>query len=225
MGLAACWHLGSSWIRDGTHVSCDGRQILCHQGSTVILLIYSFTCGVDLFSCNWPLAVPLVNCLLPFHQFFLRLSFLNWCICCSVTVRSNFLRPQEPQHARLLCPSLSPWVLKLMSIKSVMPSNHLILCRPLFLLPSNFHSIRVFSNELALCIRWPKYWSFSFSISPSSEYSGLISFRISQWCYSLIHTWILHLSLSWFRIHMTKGCVLFISPTELTTRIKLWGQT
>ena len=67
-----------------------------------------------------------------------------------------------------------------MSIKSVMPSNHLILCRPLFLLPSNFHSIRVFSNELALCIRWPKYWSFSFSISPSSEYSGLISFRI-EW--------------------------------------------
>ena len=65
-----------------------------------------------------------------------------------------------------------------MSIKSVMPSNHLILCRPLLLLPSNFHSIRVFSNELALCIRWPKYWSFS--ISPSNEYSGLISFRI-EW--------------------------------------------
>ena len=61
-----------------------------------------------------------------------------------------------------------------------MPSNHLILCRPLLLLPSTFHSIRVFSNELALCIRWPKYWSFSFSISPSSECSGLISFRI-EW--------------------------------------------
>ena len=59
-----------------------------------------------------------------------------------------------------------------------MPSNHLILCCPLLLLPSIFPSIRVFSNELALCIRWPKYWSFSFSISPSSEYSGLISFRI-----------------------------------------------
>ena len=65
-----------------------------------------------------------------------------------------------------------------MSIESVIPSNHLILCRPLLFLPSIFPSIRVFSNELALCIRWPKYWSFSFSISPSNAYSGLISFRM-----------------------------------------------
>ena len=69
-------------------------------------------------------------------------------------------------------------LLKLMSIESVMPSNYLILCCPLLLLPSIFPSIRVFSNESVLCIRWPKYWSFSFSISPSSEYSGLISFRM-----------------------------------------------
>ena len=69
-------------------------------------------------------------------------------------------------------------VLTLMSITLVMPSNHLILCHPLLLLPSVFSSIRVFSNELALHIRWPKYWSFSFSISPCHEYSGLISFRI-----------------------------------------------
>ena len=68
-------------------------------------------------------------------------------------------------------------LLKLKSIESVMPSNHLILCRPLLLLPSIFPSIRVFSNESVLCIRWPKYWSFSFSISPSNEYSGLISLR------------------------------------------------
>ena len=67
---------------------------------------------------------------------------------------------------------------KLMSVESVMPSNHLILCYPLLLLPSVFPSIRVFSNELALHIRWPKYWSFSFSMSPLNEYSGLISFRI-----------------------------------------------
>ena len=67
---------------------------------------------------------------------------------------------------------------KPMSIESVMPSNHLILCHPLLLLPSVFPSIRVFSNESAVCIRWPKYWSFSFSISPSNEYSGLISFRM-----------------------------------------------
>ena len=67
---------------------------------------------------------------------------------------------------------------KLLSIESVMPSNHLILCCPLLLLPAIFPSIRVFSNESVLHIRWPKYWSFSFSISPSNEYSGLISFRI-----------------------------------------------
>jgi len=69
--------------------------------------------------------------------------------------------------------------LKLMSIELIIPSNHLILCRPLLLLPLIFSSIRVFSNELPLLIRWPKSWSFSFSISPSNEYSGLISFRIA----------------------------------------------
>ena len=69
-------------------------------------------------------------------------------------------------------------LLKLMSIESVMPSIHLILCHPLLLLPSIFPSIRVFSNESVLCIRWPKYWNFSFSISPSNEYSGLISFTM-----------------------------------------------
>ena len=67
-----------------------------------------------------------------------------------------------------------------MSIESVMPSNHLTLCHPLLLLPSIFPSLKVFSNESVLCIRWPKYWSFSFSISPSNEYSGLISFTIDQ---------------------------------------------
>ena len=77
------------------------------------------------------------------------------------------------------CASLSPKsLLKFMAIKSVMLPNHLILCHPLLLLPSVFSSIRVFSNKLVLCIRWSKYWSFSFSISPSNEYSGLISFRI-----------------------------------------------
>ena len=75
--------------------------------------------------------------------------------------------------------------LKFMSIDSVMPSNHLILCRPLILLPSIFPSIRVFSSELLLGIRWPNYWSFSFNISPSSEYSGLISFRMIA-CFDLL---------------------------------------
>ena len=83
--------------------------------------------------------------------------------------------PTECQASLSITNSLS--LLKLMSIESVMPSNHLILCRPL-LLPSIFPSIRVFSNESGLCIRWPKYWNFSFNINPSNEHSGLISFRI-----------------------------------------------
>ena len=78
-------------------------------------------------------------------------------------------------------------LLKLMSIELVIPSNHALLCHPLLLLPSIFLSIRVFSNESALCIKWPTYWSFSFSISPSSEYSGLISFQI-DW-FDLLAVW------------------------------------
>ena len=78
--------------------------------------------------------------------------------------------------------TISQGLLKLIFIESVMPSSHLILCRPLLLLPSIFPSIRLFSNELSLRIRWPKYWSFSYSISPSNEYSGLISFK-TDWCY------------------------------------------
>ena len=86
--------------------------------------------------------------------------------------------PHELQHARPLSIKNSQSLLKLMSIESVMPSNHSILCHPLLLLPSIFPSIRVFSNESVLRISGPKYWSFSFSISPFNEYSGLISFRM-----------------------------------------------
>ena len=102
----------------------------------------------------------------------------------SRSVMSDSLRSQGLQHSWLLCPPRSPILLKFMSIKSVMPLNHLILCCPLLLLPSILSSTRVFSNESALHIRWPKYWSFSFSISPSNEYSGLISFRID--CFNLL---------------------------------------
>ena len=92
---------------------------------------------------------------------------------------SDSLWPHGLQHARPPCPSPTHKAYsKLMSIESVMPSNHPILCHPLLLLPSIFPSIRVFSKESVLHIRWPKYWSFSFGISPSNEYSGLISFRI-----------------------------------------------
>ena len=96
----------------------------------------------------------------------------------SRSVMSDSLWPYELQHARPPCPSPSPSSLKLMSIESVMPSSHLILCRPLLLLPPIPPSIRVFSNESILRMRWPKYWSFSFSIIPSREHPGLISSRM-----------------------------------------------
>ena len=97
----------------------------------------------------------------------------------SRSVMSDCLQPHESQHARPPCPPPTPGVFpKLMSIESVMPSSHLILCHPLLLLPPILPSIRVFSYESALHIRWPKYWSFSFNISPSNEHPALISFRM-----------------------------------------------
>ena len=99
--------------------------------------------------------------------------------CCSVlSCIWLFVIPWTTAHQGSLSFTNSCSLLKLMSIESIMPSNHLILCHPLHLWPSIFPSIRVFSNELALPIRWPNYWSFSFSITPFSEYSRLISFRI-----------------------------------------------
>ena len=96
----------------------------------------------------------------------------------SLSQVQHFSTPWTAARQDSLSFTISWSLLKLMSTESVMPSNHLVLCHPLVLLPSMFLSIRVFSNELALCIRWPKYWSFSFSTSPSNEYPGLISFRI-----------------------------------------------
>ena len=89
-----------------------------------------------------------------------------------------FVTPWTAAHQASLSITNSQSLLKLMSIESVMPSSHLILCRPLLLPPSILPSIRVFSNESVLCIRWPKHWSLSFSISPSNEHPGLISFRM-----------------------------------------------
>ena len=96
----------------------------------------------------------------------------------SCSVLSDSATPWTAARQASLSITSSQSLLKLMSIESVMPSNHLILCRPLLLLPSIFPSIRVFSSESVLRIRWPKYWSFIFSISPSNEHSGLISFRM-----------------------------------------------
>ena len=116
----------------------------------------------------------------------------EWIICDSQLLSSVqslscvqlFVTPWTVAHPAFLSITNSQSLLKLMSIESVMPSNHLILCRPLLLPPSIFPSIRVFSNESVLRIRWPKYWSFSLSISPSNEHPGLISFRM-DWLHFL----------------------------------------
>ena len=138
---------------------------------------------------------------------------------------NSFSSVQSLSHVRLF---VNPWtaacqaslsianswsLLKLMSIELVMPSNHLILCGPLLLLPSIFPSIRVFSKESALHIRWPKYWSFSFSISPSNGYSGLISFRMD---------WLDLLAVQeTFKSLLQLTCTLIHSPKQagLQTRI------
>ena len=96
----------------------------------------------------------------------------------SRSVMSDSATPWTAAHQASLSLTISRSLLKLISIESLMPSNHLILCHPLLLLPSIFPCIKVFSKESVLCIRWPKYWSFSFNISTSNEYSGLISFRM-----------------------------------------------
>ena len=118
-----------------------------------------------------------------------------------------FVTPWRAARQASLSNTNSQSLLKLMSIESVMPSNHLILCYPLLLLPSIFSNIMVFSNESALRIKWPKYWSFSFSISPSSEYSGLISFRI-DWL-DLLAVWGTRKNL--LQHHSSKASILWQS--------------
>ena len=110
---------------------------------------------------------------LKFGLFYFQFSSIQ-----SLSRVRHFVTPWTAARQASLFITNSWSLLKLMSTESVMPSNHLIICCPLLLLPSVFPSIRVFSNESVLCIRWPKYWNFSFSISPSNVYSGLISFRI-----------------------------------------------
>ena len=117
------------------------------------------------------------------------------------------MTPWTATHQVSLSITNSRSLLKLLSMESVMPSNHLILCRPIPLPPSIFPSIRVFSSESALCIRWPNYWSFSFSISPSNEYSRLISFRI-DW-FDLLAVQVTLKSL--LEHHSSKASILWLS--------------
>ena len=134
------------------------------------------------------------------------------------------MTPWTAAHQASLSITNSQSSLKLMSIESVMPSNHLILCHPLLLLPSIFPSIRVFSSESALCIRWPKYWSFSFSISPSNKYSGLISFRL-DWLDLLA----IHGTLKSLRQHCSsKASILWCSAffiVQLSHPLEMWMTT
>ena len=135
-------------------------------------------------------------------------------------VVSNSLRRHGLQHNRLPDPSQSPGVFSLMSIESVISSNHLFLCCPLLLLPSIFPSIKVFSNESALCIRWPKYWSFSFNISPSNEYSGLISFRMDWFDLLAVQGTLKGLSSSTDESHQFFGTQPFLlSSSHIRTRL------
>ena len=128
--------------------------------------------------------VEFLKFILDSFNYYLITLYFSWGCCCSVTLVRLFLTPWTAACQASLSFIISQSLLRLMSFESMMPSSHLICCHPLFLLPSLFPSIRVFSNGLTLCIRWPKYWTFSFSISPSNEYSGLISSRIN-WSYVL----------------------------------------
>ena len=128
---------------------------------------------------------------------------------------SNSATPWTAAHEAFL--SINPRsLLKLMSIESVIPSNHIILCCPLLFLPSIFPSIRVFSNESVLRIKWPKCWSFSFSISPSNEYLGLISFRI-HWSISLLSKGLSSLPTPQFRSTNSSALSFLHGPTLTST--------
>ena len=121
-------------------------------------------------------------------------------------------------HQSSLSFIISQSLLKLISIELAMPSNHLILCHPLLLLPSVFPSIRIFSNDSALPIRWPEYWSFSFGISPSNEYSGLISFRI-DWFDVLAVQGTLE---SFLQYHSSKASVLWCAAFSMV-QLSVWS--
>ena len=122
--------------------------------------------------------------------------------------RSVFVTPWTTAHQAFLSFTISWSLFRLMSIELVMPSNHLILCCPLLIPPSVFPSIRVFSNESVIHIRWPKFWSFSFSISPSNEYSGLISFRID-----------------WFDLLAVQGTLKSLLQHHSSKALILWCST
>ena len=163
--IAPSFSRGSFQTRDWTHVSCTDRRILYHWATT-----------------EAPIYLPLCN-LLALEGTGVPLSWYMSPLYIVAVVQSPscvrlFVTPWTAACQASLSFTISWSLPKFMSTTLVMPSSHLILWHPLLLLPSIFPSIRDFSNESAVCIRWPKYWSFNFSISPSNEYSGLISHKI-----------------------------------------------
>ena len=187
------WTSSRSWWWSGTPgvLQCMGSQRVRHNWATEltdILIVLSISSLTYFLFCS-PSRNVLSNMVVIIHMWWLNLDQLklNKITFNSVQSLSRvrlFVTPWTAARQDSLSITSSWSLLKLVCIESVMPSNHLILCHPLLLLPSNFPSIRVFSKESALCIRWPKYWSFSFSISPSNEYWGLISFRMD--CFGLL---------------------------------------
>ena len=148
-------------------------------------------------------------------------DYCSWLNCCSLSHVWLFVTPWTAACQASLSFTIFQSLLKLISIESMMPSNHLVLCHLLLLLLSIFPSIRIFSNKLALCIRCPKYWSFSFSISPSNEYSGLISFRI-DWS-KLLAVWRTLKSLLTPQFKSINSSVLsFLHSPTLTSIHEYW---
>ena len=182
-------------------MNCSTPGSSLHKISQVRILeciVISFSRG-----SSWPRGCNHVSCIG-------RRILYHW-VTSSIQLLSNvqlFANPWTTAHQASLSITNSQSLLKLMFIESVMPSNHLILCRSLLLLPSIFPRIRIFSNESVLYIRWPKYWSFSFSISPSNEYSGLISFRM-DWLDLLAAQGTLK---SLLQYHSSKASILQCSP-------------
>ena len=178
-------------------IYCGLRAILMWKGTCVACVGLIFLMG-GLFLV-WTPATSFLLMFWPLSSWFVVVQSIS-CIWLFATAQTAACQAS-------LSFTISQSLLKLVSIESVVLSNHLILCRPLLFLPSIFASIRVFSNESALHIRWPKYWSFSFSLSPSNEYSGLISFRI-DWFDLLAVPWILK---SLLQHHNLKASTLWCS--------------
>ena len=138
-------------------------------------------------SCLLPFLLIPPQCSVSYTSFFTADDLIQFSSAQLLSRVWLFVNLWTATHQASLSITISQSSLKLMSIELVMPSNHLILCRHLLLLPSMFLNIRIFSNKSVLCIKWPKYWSFSFNISPSNEYWGLISFRIDQFDLPVLH--------------------------------------